>query len=241
MDTATVNVTSGNVAPVAVTDGPWSGLPNTPIVFDGSASYDPNACTTPGNPICLGDSIVSYEWDLNGNGVFNEPGIDGTPVVAGDYKKVTKSFPNPISLPATLKVTDSYGLVGTSSAQLNIVSITLVFGQQYDICYRKSISRFVEELGIQVKFKNLGNAPAENLIMTLTNVPSNLTIIKGVANLGTLAAGAETSTACGPDPTTADIVLKFDRRIVPSGQWLWKADFDMGGSHYTVDNIPPLP
>lgn len=229
-DSATVKVTTNNVPPVAVTNGPWSGLPNTDIIFDGCASYDPNA----------GDSIVSYEWDLNGDGIFNGA-ADGTPVIPGNYCKVKKSFPTPVSLPATLRVTDTNGAQGTSSAQFNIVSIALVFGQQYETCFKVTESRFVERLGIKVKFKNLGNNAADNLVMTLTSAPSNLQILKSAANLGTLAAGQEKWSACDAAGKTADIELKFDRRIVPTGQWRWKADFDLLGQHYTVDNIPPLP
>jgi len=232
-DTATVEVTTGNVPPVAVTNGPWSGLPNTIITFDGSASYDPNS----GPP--LNDEIVSYEWDLNADGSFNGA-EDGTPDLVLGYKKVTKSFPFPISLPATLKVTDSYGLTGTSSAQYNIVSIAVVYGQEYETCFRERLNRFEERLGVKVRFKNLGDSPAENLVMTLTQTPSNLQILKSQTNLGTLNPGVEKWSACDPTAKTADIELKFDRRIVPSGEWRWRADFDFNGKHYIVDNIPPL-
>lgn len=240
MDTASVNVTTGEVPPVAVTNGPWAGLPGDIITFDGSASYDPNSCTTPGDPACLGDSIVSYEWDLDADGYFNEPVDDGTPIVAGDYSRVSRSYPVPVSFSAVLRVTDSFGRVGITSAQLNIVVITIVFGQQYDTCFRDRINRFEERLGIRVIFKNLGNAEAQNLVMTLMQTPTNLTILKGVANLGNLASGVDVSTSCNPTTKVADIELKFDRRIVPSGNWLWKAEFDFDGSHYVINNIPPF-
>jgi hypothetical protein len=250
-DTATVNVASGNVAPVPVANGPWSGLPNTPITFDASASYDPNACTTAGNPSCLGDHIVSYEWDLNGDGIFNNAdGSDGTPVVAGDWKIVKKSFANPGSLPAKLRVTDSFGLQATSTASnINIVSIALVYGQDYRYCYAVKLDRFRTRKGIQVLFGNQGTGEAENVVMTLTNAPSNLTIQHGgVANLGNLWPITDTTpgepsakvTACNAAATTADIEVVADTRIPASGGWLWKADFDFGGLHYTVNNIPPL-
>jgi hypothetical protein len=241
MDTAVINVNTGNVAPVPVTNGPWSGLPGAVITFDGSASYDPNACTTFGDPKCLGDHIVSYEWDLNGDGIYNNAdGSDGTPLIPGDWKKVTKTFANPISLPAKLRVTDTHGLQATTTDSLNIISIAIVFGQQYETCFRQSIDRYTERLGLRVKFKNQGNGAAENLKMTLTSAPSNLTILKSLANLGTLAAGAEVFTACDPSSKTADIELKSDRRISPSGQWSWRANFELNGSSFTVDNIPPL-
>lgn len=240
-DTAVINVTTGNVAPVPVTNGPWSGLPGTAITFDGSASYDPNACTTLGDSKCLGDHIVKYEWDINGDGIFNNTdGSDGTPVIPGDWKKVTKTFTNPVSLPAKLRVTDSFGLQASSTDSLNIVSIAIVYGQQYETCFRQTIDRFTERLGLRVKFKNQGNVSADNLVMTLTNAPTNLTILKSVANLGNLAAGAEVFTACDPNTKVADIELKFDRRISPTSQWRWRASFNYNNTSYTVDNIPAL-
>lgn len=236
-DTATIKVTSGNVAPVAVTNGPWSGLPGQAITFDGTGSYDPNA----GAP--LFDHIVSYEWDLDGDGLFNEAnGDDGTPVVAGNYSKVTKTFPSPVSLPATLRVTDSFGKVGTSTATTNIISIAVVYGQQYQICYRVALNRFQERQGLKVTFKNQGNAAADNLKMTLTSLPSNLTIFnnKSFTMLGTLGAGESKSSACDATGKTADIEVIFDRRIKPTGEWRWRGEFDFNGGHYVVDNIPPL-
>lgn len=237
-DTATVKVTTGNVPPVAVTNGPWAGLPGQTITFDGSASYDPNSCTTVGDPRCLGDSIVLYEWDLDGDGIFNGPG-DGTPVIA-NRSIVERSFPEPLSRSATLCVTDSFGLKSCSSAQFNIISIAVVYGRQYNTCFKQQLNRFEERLGINVMFKNLGNSPAENLVMTLTKTPTNLQILKGVANLGNLAANEEKWTFCNPTAKSAEIELKFDRRIAPTGEWRWKADFDFEGRHYVVDNIPPL-
>lgn len=236
-DTATVNVTTGNVAPVAVTNGPWSGLPGSVITFNGTASFDPNA----GAP--LFDTITSYEWDLDGDGIFNEAnGDDGTPVVSGDYRVVAKTFPVPVSLPATLRVTDSFGKKGTSTATTNIVSIAIVYGQRYDICYRTTINRFQEKQGLKIIFKNLGTGAADNLKMTLTSLPTNLTIFnnKSFSILGTLAAGQEKSTACDPTAKTADIEVIFDRRVAPTGAWSWRGEFDFGGSHYVVDGIPPL-
>ena len=240
-DTATVNVASGNVAPVPVTNGPWSGLPNTDIVFDGSASYDPNDPAHCSGASCLGDSIVSYKWDLDGDGLFNEAnGDDGVPVVAGDFKKVKKQYPAPTSLSAKLRVTDSNGVSATSTDSLNVISIAIVYGQAYESCYRVRLNRFQDLLGLRVLFQNQGTGAASNLVMTLTSAPSNLTIVDGVANLGNLAAGAQVTTLCDAAAQPADLVLRADRRIAPTGGWLWTADFDFNGSHYTVNNIPPL-
>jgi hypothetical protein len=237
-NTAVVNVTSGNVAPVAITNGPWSAVPNTPITFDASASYDPNACNDSSNPTCLGDSIVMYEWDLDGDGIYNGAG-DGTPVTP-DRKKVQKSYPNPISLPAKLRVTDEHGLTAVTTDALNVVSVALVYGQHYETCFRVSLNRFEDRIGLRIKFKNLGNAEAENVLMTLSSVPSNMTIVKATANLGDIPAGEEVVTACDATAKTADIELMTNRRIAPTGGWSWNADFDLLGNHYHITNLPPL-
>jgi hypothetical protein len=243
-DTAQVKVNSGNVAPVPVTNGPWTALPNMSVTFVGASSYDPNACTTVGNPSCLGDSIVSYEWDLDGDGNWNEAnGDDGVPVVAGDYSKVSKSFLNPVSLPARLRVTDSHGLQAVSQDTLNIVSIALVYGQNYQYCFSERTSnRFVTRKGVQVVFQNQGNASAEDTVMTLTSTPANMQILKGIANLGDVQPGAgnQVTTACNATSKTADIELLVDTRVTPTGNWNWKADFEYNGNHYTVNGLPPL-
>lgn len=244
VSTSTVTVTSGNVAPVARTNGPWAGLPGVPVLFDGSASYDPNSCTTVGDPSCLGDAIVKYEWDLDGDGLFNEAnGEDGTPVVAGDYSKVTKTFPVPTNGLATLRVTDQYGLQNSSSAALGIVSIAIVYGQDYSYCWSKQLTRYEYLLGLQVLFKNVGDGTAQNVRVTLTSTPTNLTRVgpdESTAFLGNMAPEGTALTACNPSNQTADLVLKMDRRIRPTGEWLWTAEFDFGGEHYVIANLPPL-
>jgi len=201
-------------------------------VFDGSASFDPNA----GAP--LNDAIVSYEWDLDDDGLFNEAnGNDGTPVVPGNYAKVSKTFPTPVSGLATLRVTDKFGLKGTSTSQY--VSIAVVFAQNYEACWSTRLNRNVTRRGLTVQFSNIGNAAAENMVVKLTSVPTNLTIVSGTSALGELDPGASKKTACNPTAKTADIVLDLDSRVVPTGNWAWSAEFEWNGNHYIVPNLPP--
>ncbi|MDH4033076.1 MAG: PKD domain-containing protein, partial [candidate division Zixibacteria bacterium] len=51
-----------NHAPIADCGGPYAARVGEEIVFDGTGSYDPDP----------GDSINSYSWDLNGDGVFDD-------------------------------------------------------------------------------------------------------------------------------------------------------------------------
>ncbi len=62
--TTPVFVDAGNLPPVADPGGPYIEGESESVTFDGGASYDPNASA--------GDSIVSYSWDLNGDGVYGD-------------------------------------------------------------------------------------------------------------------------------------------------------------------------
>jgi hypothetical protein len=251
--TATVLVTSGNVPPVAGTNGPWASVParnaacqpNDPnavnlancfaITFDASSSHDPNA----GPP--LNDSIAAYAWDIDGDGVFNETnGDDGWPQGAAgasdEWKIVKKLFRNPVSGLATLRVTDRFGLQGEASDEF--VSIALVFARKYGYCYSKALDRFTRQKGVRVTFGNVGDGLAENVVMTLTNTPANVTPVKSVANLGNLAGGDDKSSACGGFQGNSEIVWNVNLRAQATGGWKWKGEFDFDGVHYVIPNLP---
>ena len=229
LDTMNVHVDTQQVAPIAVTNGPWAAVPGQIVTFDGSASYDPNP----------GDSIVSYEWDLDGDTVFNNPdGSDGTPVTPGDWSIVQKTFIIPVSNLATLRVTDTFGAQGSSTD--NFIAIGLAYVENYQTCWRVRQNRFSNRFGISVTVENIGNADIDNLILTLTSVPSNRHIVSDLSDLGNLTSGAQVATACDYAAKTADIITDVNRRISPTGDWSWQAEFDSGGEHYVIPNLPPL-
>ncbi|MBV1959103.1 MAG: hypothetical protein KUG53_00085 [Pseudomonadales bacterium] len=228
-DTLNVHSESAQVPPVAVTNGPWAGVPGTAVVFDGSASYDPNPA----------DTIVSYEWDLDGDGVYNEAnGNDGTPATPGDWSIVTKTYATPESGLATLRVTDNHGAAG--SATNEFISIALAYATDYQTCWYQRLGRTVTRYGLSVTFENTGTVAAENLEVTLTSVPTNRTIISDASVLGTLNAGAQAVTSCDTAAKTADIVTDVNARVIPTGDWTWKAEFDADGVHYIIPNLPAL-
>jgi hypothetical protein len=263
-DTASIHIVVTNASPVALTNGPWAGIPYFPnptdpskcqasdpndifdadcnaVEFDGSTSYDPNS----GPPI--NDVIVAYAWDIDGDGSFNEAnGDDGWPVVLGDYSVVRKIFNAPSSGLAILRVTDTFASSGTSSAQF--VSIALAYATDYRNCWSVRTSRFTERRGIGVTVTNIGDKAAQNLVLTLKTVPTTLTIVSGVANIGaalpggSLNAGASKETACSipPAPNTADIVNDINLRVPATGVWTWQAEFDADGIHYVIPNLPAL-
>jgi hypothetical protein len=247
-DSAIINVTSKNVPPTALTNGPWTTLPGSNVVFDGTKSFDSNSCTTLNDPSCLGDAVVKYEWDLNGDGIFNNPdGSDGTPLIPGDWSKVSKTFATPQNQQVTLRVTDKEGLVGTSAANLNIVSVTLLFAKQYDYCYSITTDRTHLRQGLKIKFQNQGNAQADKVFMTATNLPSGLAFTNKATgapnnstNLGSMGPGEVKYSACDPAAHTADIEVIVNRSVNPTGTWSWRAAFELNGTPYQIDNIAPI-
>ncbi|NQT24947.1 choice-of-anchor D domain-containing protein [candidate division KSB1 bacterium] len=92
-----------NNPPVADANGPYTGTVGQSITLDGSASYDPDS----------GDSIVSYEWDLDNDGQYD----DATGVT------VQNTWYSVYSGTIGLRVTDSFGETDTDNT---IVTITTV-------------------------------------------------------------------------------------------------------------------
>jgi hypothetical protein len=96
-DFAYTTVEIGNHAPVSDPDGPYTAAPSATITLDGSGSYD----------IDPGDSIVSYAWDLDNDGLF---GTDDDPDDATGTTAPFTAGPTPGTVyPICLKVTDSFG------------------------------------------------------------------------------------------------------------------------------------
>ncbi|MCZ7405877.1 MAG: PKD domain-containing protein [Candidatus Methanoperedens sp.] len=97
-----LTVRIGNQPPVANPGGPYVGDEGSAITFDGSASSDPDA----------GDQIVSYEWDLDGDGTFESSGVN-----------VTKTWPDDYSGTVTLRVTDTFGVSDTKSTTVTVNNV----------------------------------------------------------------------------------------------------------------------
>lgn len=93
-----------NVPPVADADGPYVADEGSTITFNGSGSYDPN------------DDIVSWLWDLDGDGIYEANATETTGTV--NYTWCDDYFGN-----VSLRVTDSFGatdLDNTTVAVLNV-------------------------------------------------------------------------------------------------------------------------
>ena len=116
-----VNVDQGNRQPVArIAEASYVVLEGDDLVLDGRASSDDDAeC---------GDEIVEYAWDIDGNGRFNDNGIDvrgANPTV--DWQVLADNMEWPADrntgLPTntiTLRVTDRFGAQATVDATVSL-------------------------------------------------------------------------------------------------------------------------
>ncbi|MFN3198797.1 MAG: PKD domain-containing protein [Bradymonadia bacterium] len=115
----TVNVTEGNLPPVARTSQAiYNVAEGDPLVLDASGSSDPDGR--------CGDSIVLYEWDLDGDGTYGTPSD-----IAGVQPEVPWARLSQMNWPAdrdtglptntiTLRVTDSLGATAEVEAGIRI-------------------------------------------------------------------------------------------------------------------------
>jgi hypothetical protein len=71
-DTATVSITAPPWPPVANADGPYTVFPCWIVRLDGSGSYDPNGELYPDPSHPWYGYIVSWEWDLDNDGEYDD-------------------------------------------------------------------------------------------------------------------------------------------------------------------------
>jgi PKD repeat protein len=89
------------VPPVADANGPYKGYEGSAITFDASGSYDPDG------------RIVSYDWDLDGDGQYDD----------ASGVRVTFTWGDDYSGTIGLKVTDNDGLTDTDSTTVSVVNV----------------------------------------------------------------------------------------------------------------------
>ncbi len=102
-DQTSISITADepeNNPPVADANGPYTGTVGQSITLDGSSSYDPDS----------GDSIVSYEWDIDNDGQFDDATGITTQYTWNSVHNGTVG----------LRVTDSFGETDTDQASVVI-------------------------------------------------------------------------------------------------------------------------
>ena len=111
--TILIMVNPANDAPTADAGGPYSILSGQAVTLDAAASSDPDEE--------YGDTITSYEWDLDNDGSYELSGATATSTAA--WADLLGYLGSPLigqAYPVTLQVTDSAGATATASTSLTI-------------------------------------------------------------------------------------------------------------------------
>jgi len=102
-DTVGILVLSPPVADLQAS--PTSGGIPLLVSFDATGSYDPDGI------------IVDYEWDLDGDGIFNEAGIEA---MSQGSATTSYGYASPGTFLATVRVTDNDALTDTDSVTISV-------------------------------------------------------------------------------------------------------------------------
>jgi hypothetical protein len=103
----------GNLPPIADANGPYTVDEGATAVLDGSGSFDPES------------RPLTYEWDLDGDGLFGEIGVAAE---RGDEVGSAPTFSavgldGPALVTVRLTVTDDLGLTDTANASMSLVNL----------------------------------------------------------------------------------------------------------------------
>jgi len=181
-DSLEVEVSNGNVAPVADPGGPYSGIVGQDIVLDGSGSTDANA-QGGSNPIlnpATGsgfDEIVRYQWDLDGDGLY---GTDDAPAEPEGVSPTVNFGAFIGTKTIALKVTDSFGKTDAQSAGVTTVAVSDLYPSGYELVSSRYNRRTRKWTVIwKVNITNGGNAAASEVSAVLTgaNIPAGVTVL----------------------------------------------------------------
>ncbi len=106
----TIDVSLGNNSPTADAGGPYTVFAGNDLLIDASGSFDPDAA--------LGDAIVQYEFDVNGDGLYEYSTSE--PICAvpwDDLSGYTQDTPHLLDV----RVTDSMGASTSDATTFTVV------------------------------------------------------------------------------------------------------------------------
>lgn len=208
VDTCEVNITAPPWQPIADPNGPYNPRINQEVCLDGSGSYHPAAAMyPPGHPWY--DDIVSWEWDLDNDGAFDD--------ATGEI--VCTEWSTEGTYLVCLRVTDG---AGTTDKKCTTV---LVDAGIHDVAVdsvipSKSSGICDEEVTIDVDVSNTGDY-TESFDVTLTYD----SIVIDTINLAGLINGGSDS-----------LVFSWDTTGVPEGTYTIKACADVVSGEIIVGN-----
>ncbi len=237
LDTAIVTVNNGNVAPVANPGGPYLGAVGEDITLDGSGSYDDNAAGGPNpvaNPATASgfDEIVSYKWDLDGDGLF---GSEDSPADPEGVAPVVNFGTFMGTKTIGLKVTDSFGRSAAQSSGVTTVAVSDLYPIGYTLQYRYYNRRaHMWIVSYKMSMRNDGNAAATDVSAKWTgsSIPAGVIVIDDqVSWSGAIGAGATVQSDDG-------FAYAYRSSVDPS-VITWDIEFtDNLGTRHVIRNVP---
>ena len=170
---------SPNESPVADANGPYSGAVDSPITFDASGSYD------------LDGSIVSYEWDWDADGNFDE---------STDSATITHTWIEPYSGTIVLRVKDNEGATSTDSAYVEVGAGSLLAEVDInpDVLNPKSKGNWI------TSYIELPEGYAAE------NIDVSTVTLEGIIS----AESSPTQVGDHDDDGIPDLMVKFDRQVL---------------------------
>ncbi|CAH2213518.1 PKD domain-containing protein [Tepidibacter aestuarii] len=100
---------SSNSTPIADAGGPYTGDEGSPIIFDGSASYDPDGGT------------LEYRWDFDGDGIWDTSW--------SSQPTATYTFEDNCLCTVRLEVRDNNGATDTSDTTVTVNNVPSIVGE----------------------------------------------------------------------------------------------------------------
>jgi hypothetical protein len=189
-DTVDITVTFPNAAPIANANGAYVTDLGLGITVNGSGSSDPDAGT--------GDSIVSYEWDIDGDGTFGD--VTGVSVTLSAAELAGFGLDAAGNYTICLKVTDRYGATGTDdatvtlevptavSASYNLLTTTLTIEFDKDVvasqtCYDGIGGEFNDSGNWDTKLANAMGLYAQQVEPKIVSIDINqaIAVVKSLA------------------------------------------------------------
>lgn len=177
VDTATITITNGNVAPVADPGGPYSGAVGSDITLDGSGSTDINACDSALGLPCLDDSIDSYQWDLDGDQLF---GTDDSPAEPEGVSPTVNFGAFMGTKTIGLKVTDSFGRSSAQSTDVTTVALSDLYPVDYELVskvYNRRARQWIVTWKVFIYNDGTGEASEVSAEWTPDSVPVGVTTL----------------------------------------------------------------
>jgi hypothetical protein len=189
-DNLTVHITPPPWPPVADANGPYTIFKCQTLTLDGSGSYDPNGQFYPDPSHPWYGEIVSWEWDLDNDGEYNDATGETLAWSSCDLGLHVIG----------LRVTNNFGGTNEVDTVINVIEPTV------DVYIKKTLLEGLEEIGIylpnatryvfEIDYSNPNQSTQVRIIDT---IPSEFEIVSVTATVGNASYFKTTRSRKGKD------------------------------------------